>query len=76
MEQYGKLYEKCIDEYLFENNTLPYSPERYKFIELKRNMIWFTKHIENSTNIRIKIAQARNLNDLKGKLSEVYNLQN
>ena len=76
VEQYGKLYEQCIDEYLFDNNTLPYSPERYKFIELKRNMIWLTKQIENSTNIRIKIAQSVNLDDLKGKLSEIFNSQN
>ena len=76
MKEYGKLYEQCIDEYLFENNTLPYSPERYKFAELKRNMIWFTKQIENSANIRIKIAHSVNLKNLKEILSEIYNITN
>jgi tRNA-dihydrouridine synthase len=72
MEDYGILYEKILDNFLVGYPKLPYSPENYKFIELKRNLIWLTKSIPNSTNIRIIIAHTKNLYDLKQKLVEIY----
>jgi tRNA-dihydrouridine synthase B len=72
MEKLGSIYEKCIDEFLKESTSLHYTPEEYKFIELKRNIIWLTKGITDSVNIRIKIARTKNIYDLKEKLAEIY----
>ncbi|MFW9951989.1 MAG: tRNA dihydrouridine synthase [Candidatus Thorarchaeota archaeon] len=73
MQQYGASYEKCLDEYIASNPPLICSSDHYKFIELKRNMIWFTKQIKNSTDIRINLAKTKNLYELKKKLEDIYN---
>ncbi len=71
-KDFGNIYESCIDDYLKDNPNLLYCAEEYKFRELKRNMIWLTKGINDSVNIRVKIARTKNLYDLKEKLAEIY----
>ncbi|MBY9012029.1 MAG: tRNA-dihydrouridine synthase family protein, partial [Candidatus Lokiarchaeota archaeon] len=46
MKEYIKLYERCINEYLDETFEIPYSVEKYKFMELRRNLIWLSKNIQ------------------------------
>ena len=64
MKENIKLYEHCINEYLSDNFVIPYSFEKYKFMELKRNLIWLSKNIQGSTNLRIKISKTKNLDEL------------
>jgi tRNA-dihydrouridine synthase B len=64
MEKYVNMYEKCIDEFLYEINN-PVDNELIKFIELKRNSIWLSKKINRSTEIRDKLSKAKNLVQLK-----------
>jgi len=59
-----KLYESYVNEYLNDNFEIPYSFEKYKFMELKRNLIWLSKNISGSTDLRIKISKTKNLEEL------------
>ncbi|MBN1799854.1 MAG: tRNA-dihydrouridine synthase family protein [Candidatus Lokiarchaeota archaeon] len=61
------LYEIMINDFL-EGAPLRYSSEHYKFAELKRNAIWFTKYIEDSSSMRVEFGKAKILNDLKTTL--------
>jgi len=70
MKKYTELYEKYIDEFL-EGITLNYSHEEFKFVELKRNAIWLTKDIKNSTSIRRDLSNAKNLKQLKNILQNI-----
>lgn len=70
MKKYTELYEKYIDEFL-EGIMLNYSHEEYKFVELKRNAIWLTKDIKNSTSIRRDLSHAKNLKQLKNILQNI-----
>ena len=65
MRKYLKLYEECIDEFLDNTIDMPFSHEKLKFMELRRNAIWFTKNIQNSTSLRIQISKAKNLKELR-----------
>ncbi|TFF87140.1 MAG: tRNA-dihydrouridine synthase family protein [Promethearchaeota archaeon] len=67
-----KLYEDCIDEYLDGLQNL-ISAEEYKFSELKRNSIWLTKGLKNSTIIRRKLSQTKKLENLKSTFQEIMN---
>jgi tRNA-dihydrouridine synthase len=67
MKRNTELYETYIDKFL-DGIALNYSHEEYKFIELKRNAIWLTKDIENSTSIRRELNKAKNLIQLKNTL--------
>ncbi|MHA1688256.1 MAG: tRNA dihydrouridine synthase [Promethearchaeota archaeon] len=71
MQKNLELYEKIIDQFL-ENIEFPYNKESYKFIELKRNSIWLTKDIENSTDIRMALSNAKNLHHLKRVLNGLF----
>jgi len=64
MRNYIEIYEKIVDDFL-EGINLNYSNAEYKFIEMKRNSIWLTKNIENSTDIRRKISNTKNLTQLR-----------
>ena len=64
MKKFADLYEKYIDKVL-EGNTLEYPHEDYKFVELKRNAIWLTKNIKDSTSIRRKLSNTKNIEQLK-----------
>jgi len=64
-----KSYEKIIDEFL-EGLSLKHSHEEFKYLELKRNSIWLTKNIEDSTILREKLSKTKNLNQLKVCLKE------
>ena len=68
MRKYIKLYEKCVDEFLDGITDLPYSFEKFKFMELRRNAIWFTKNIQNSSNLRIQISKTKSLEELRNLL--------
>ena len=68
MRKYIKLYEKCVDEFLDDITDLPYSFEKFKFKELRRNAIWFTKNIQDSSNLRIQISKTKSLEELRNLL--------
>ena len=68
MRKYIKLYEKCVNEFLDDITNLPYSFEKFKFMELRRNAIWFTKNIQNSSNLRIQISKTKSLEELRNLL--------
>jgi len=72
MRERVELYESLLDDFL-DGTTLKYPLEEYKFIELKRNSIWLTKNIENSTELRRKISDTRNLKQLKVVLENILN---
>ncbi|MFX1314574.1 MAG: tRNA dihydrouridine synthase [Promethearchaeota archaeon] len=64
MKQRISLYKRCLDEFL-NGIILPNAIKDYKFIELKRNSIWLTKNIKNSTRIRSELSKTRNFEQLK-----------
>ena len=70
MIEYTNLYEKYIDEFL-NGIRLKYSHEEFKFVELKRNAIWFTKEIKDSTSIRRDLSNTKNLKQLKEVLQRI-----
>jgi tRNA-dihydrouridine synthase B len=63
-----RLYERCVNEFLENNFEIPYSHEKYKFVELKRNLIWLSKNIHESTELRIKISKTKTLEELESIL--------
>jgi tRNA-dihydrouridine synthase B len=65
-------YEKVIENYL-KDISHPYGNQEFKFAELKRNSIWLTKGIENSTDFRIQLSRTKTLQELKLVLSMIYN---
>lgn len=71
MEKHVKLYEKVIDDYLIDTK-LKYTNDEFKFAELKRNFIWLTKNIENSTIIRSKLSKTKTLEQLKTALDNYF----
>ena len=64
MREYIKLYEQCVNTYLDNNISIPYPSIKYKFMELRRNLIWFSKNVPNSTELRIAISKTQNLEEL------------
>ena len=66
------IYEDVIDEFL-TNTKLPYRDDEFKLIELKRNSIWLTKEIENSTSYRIQLSKAKTLKQLRLILEKIFN---
>ena len=65
MKEHIRLYERCVNEYLKENFEIPYSTDKYKFMELRRNLIWLSKNIQGSTDLRIKISRTKTLEALE-----------
>ena len=53
------------------SSSISWSGER-KFMELKRNSIWLTKNIQSSTDIRIKISRAKNLDELRDIFEQIF----
>lgn len=72
MEKHVHLYEKVIDDYLIDTK-LNYAQDEFKFAELKRNSIWLTKNIENSTILRTKLSRTKTLVQLKTTLDNFFN---
>ncbi|MFX0026933.1 MAG: tRNA dihydrouridine synthase [Candidatus Hermodarchaeota archaeon] len=72
MQKSIQLYEDCIDEFTNNGFTISHSIDDYKFKELKRNSIWLTKNIDDSTLLRKKISYAKNLRELKETLQQIY----
>ncbi len=70
MKEHTKIYERYIDEFL-KDISLNYSHEEFKFVELKRNAIWLTKNIKDSTYIRRDLSNAKNLKQLKNVLQNI-----
>ena len=70
MKEFTDLYETYIDEFL-NGIRLKYSHEDFKFVELKRNAIWFTKEIKDSTSIRRDLSKTKNLKQLKEMLQNI-----
>lgn len=64
------IYEDCIDQYL-DGVSHPLGNEEIKFIELKRNAIWLTKNIKNSTTIRRSLSNVKNIKLLQSMLKEI-----
>ena len=69
-----ELYEKFIDEFIEGNKLINFSLEEYKFIELKRNTIWLSKNIKDSSIIRTKLSKTKNLISLKKELQYIFDL--
>ncbi|NVM37408.1 MAG: tRNA-dihydrouridine synthase [Candidatus Lokiarchaeota archaeon] len=63
-KKYIKIYEDLIDEFL-NGISYPISNEEMKFKELKRNAIWLSKNIRNSTTVRRDLSKAKNILKLK-----------
>lgn len=72
--KYIKIYEDLIDEYP-SGISNPINNEEIKFKELKRNAIWLTKNIRNSTPIRRQLSNVKNLNHLKNTLNSIFSLE-
>ncbi len=72
MQKSVQLYEDCINEFIDNEFFISHSIDDYKFKELKRNSIWLTKNIEDSTLIRKKISNTKNLRELKEILQKIY----
>ena len=72
VREYLTIYESILEEYLV-GISLKYSKGHYKFVELKRNAIWFTKNVPNSTVIRTALSKTKNLVDLRKTLNEYLN---
>jgi len=71
MEKYLKIYENTIDEFL-NGVTHPLGNQEIKFIELKRNAIWLSKNIDNSTKIRYQLSKSKTFIQLKEILSNFF----
>ncbi len=65
------IYEEVLDEYLI-GISYSYGNEVFKFRELKRNTIWLYKNINNSTKIRRRLGETKNLKQLKLILEEIF----
>ncbi|GAH96086.1 unnamed protein product, partial [marine sediment metagenome] len=70
-KEYLKIYEQFLDNFM-EGIKLKYSLEQYKFTELKRNSIWLTKNIKNSTYIRRELSKTKDLKHLKIILNNIH----
>jgi tRNA-dihydrouridine synthase B len=62
-----EFYKEMVDSFL-NGIKLDYSINEYKFAELKRNSIWLTKNIDKSTEMRRKISEAKDLEQLNSLL--------
>lgn len=67
------LYEEIIDDFL-KDTKFPHGNDEFKLIELKRNSIWLTKDIENSTSYRIELSKVKTLKELRLILEKIFNL--
>lgn len=63
-KKYINIYEDILDEYL-NGITCSIGNEEIKFKELKRNAIWLTKNIRNSTSVRRDLSKVKNILELK-----------
>lgn len=73
MRHYLNIYESIIDEFL-SNTLVPHGNEDFKLVELRRNAIWLTKEIENSSLFRRQLSKAKTLKQLKMTLENFFNL--
>ncbi len=71
MKKFIKIYEQTLDDFL-DGISFNYPRNEYKFIELKRNSIWLTKNIDNSTDIRRELSRAKNLKQLRILLQRIF----
>ncbi|UCC18602.1 MAG: tRNA-dihydrouridine synthase family protein [Promethearchaeota archaeon] len=71
IEKYINIYEDTLDSFL-NGISFPISNELIKFIELKRNTIWLTKNIRNSSKFRIQVSRTKNFNQLKNILEDIF----
>ena len=71
VEYYINIYEEIIDDFL-TNLSLPNGNEKFKFNELRRNSIWLTNNVRDSTKIRTQLSKTKNLKQLKSKLREIF----
>lgn len=69
-----ELYEKYIDKFIEGNKLINISIEEYKFIEFKRNSIWLTKNLKNSSIFRTKLSKTKDLISLKKELQLIFDL--
>lgn len=70
VKKYFQIYEEVIDDFL-SDISYPIKNEEIKFVELKRNAIWFTKNIKNSKNTRIKLSKVKDIPNLKTILDNI-----
>lgn len=72
MEEKMHIYEEVLDKFL-DDVELPLDKESYKFTELKRNSIWLTRNIRNSTLLRVRLSKTGNYSELKQALFNIFN---
>ncbi|MBY9007806.1 MAG: tRNA-dihydrouridine synthase family protein [Candidatus Lokiarchaeota archaeon] len=71
MKKYLKIFEKIINDFV-RDVTLKSSIDDYKFKELKRNSIWQTKYLPNSTIYRTKLSKTKSLQELRTILNQIF----
>lgn len=64
MKEYIKKYEDCVNDYLKDGFQIPYSFDKYKFMELRRNLIWLSKNVPGSIKLRVTISKTKSLEEL------------
>jgi len=73
MQEYILSYEDIIDDMDYSSYySNKKGLEQFKFSELKRNAIWLTSFIEKSKIMRIKLSQAKSLQELKFILNSFF----
>ncbi len=72
MKENLELYEKILNDFATKV-PLKSSIEEFQFKELKRNSIWHTKYIQNSTVYRTELSKTRDLQSLKIILNKIFN---
>lgn len=63
MRKYLNVYEQIVDDFLIDV-LAPHGNEEFKLTELKRNAIWLTKELKNSTLFRTQLSKAKTLKQL------------
>ncbi|MBD3194458.1 MAG: hypothetical protein GF317_05335 [Candidatus Lokiarchaeota archaeon] len=71
MKEYVEDFNLILNSYV-EDLPLNYSKDKFKFTELKRNAIWFTRQIPNSKKYRIELSNTRNLSQLHNLLDSFF----
>ena len=64
MREYIRQYENCVNDYLEDGFEIPYSFIKYKFMELRRNLIWLSKNVPGSIELRVNISKTKSLEEL------------
>jgi tRNA-dihydrouridine synthase len=73
MFDYLHVFEALIDEMNYNNCRFSSSVDEIKYIELKRNAIWLTKHMKNAKGLRVALSKSNTLEELNLTLENATN---